>query len=136
MARPSKYTPDRVDKICSYLQQGNARKTAAVLSGITEETFHSWLKRYPGFSELIRQAEEEAIANMVKVVVNDAIQKGNAKSAQWYLERKRPEDWGDKRRDLDGEVLFRVIEEDETDGISDKEAKTILGTASDTSEPE
>jgi hypothetical protein len=96
MARRSKYTPELVRQICEILAEGNPRRTACVLAGVSEETFYTWLRAKPEFSEAIKKAEEEAIRRNVGIVQSAAREHWQA--AAWWLERKAPDEFGQRSR--------------------------------------
>lgn len=91
-----KYTPDTVERICQFLKAGNTRKTSAIASGISEETFYTWMRDKLEFSESIKRAEEEAVARNV-AIINKAGQT-NWQASAWWLERRRKEDFGRQDR--------------------------------------
>jgi len=90
--RPSKYTPEVVERICYSLSQGNTRTTAVTCAGVAMSTFHEWLNDFSDFSEAIKRAEEQAIEHYVNVIHTASTQTWQA--AAWYLERRRKEDFG------------------------------------------
>lgn len=96
MARRSKYTPELVRQICQILAEGNPRRTACVLAGVSEETFYTWLRAKPEFSEAIKKAEEEAIRRNVSIIQSAAREHWQA--AAWWLERKAPDEFGQRSR--------------------------------------
>lgn len=96
MARRSKYTPELVRQICEILAEGNPRRTACVLAGVSEETFYTWLRAKPEFSEAIKTAESEAIRRNVGIVQTAA--KRHWQAAAWWLERKAPDEFGQRSR--------------------------------------
>jgi len=65
----TKYRESVVKKICKDIANGVSQKIAAVCAGITEETFHQWLKKSE-FSERIEKARNKAIEG-----VEDALRK-------------------------------------------------------------
>ena len=104
MARKTKFTKERRDKIIALIRDGNYPIVAARASGINADTFYEWLKRgkrdiedkklsaHAEFSELVLVAEAEAEAEAVSKIKTVALT--DEKSAQWFLERKHPERWG------------------------------------------
>ncbi len=90
--RPSKYTPEVVERICYSLSQGNTRTTAVTCAGVAMSTFHEWLNDFSDFSEAIKRAEEQAVEHYVNVIHTASTQTWQA--AAWYLERRRKEDFG------------------------------------------
>jgi transposase-like protein len=102
MARPTKLTKEIIDKVCSAIYAGNYAKIAAQLSGISESTYYAWLKEaekedcdplFLEFSESIERAEAAAEVEAVALIRQSA-KNGNARDAQWLLERKYGERWG------------------------------------------
>ena len=94
--RHSKYTPEVVESICTYLRQGNTRKTSAILAGIGHSTMYEWMDEFPEFSDTIKKAEEEAVAHHVQTI--HAFSQSNWQASAWFLERRRKEDFGKQDR--------------------------------------
>jgi hypothetical protein len=94
--RHSKYTPEVVESICTFLRQGNTRKTSAICSGIAERTFYEWMEEFPQFSQSIKRAEEEAVAHHVQTI--HKFSQSNWQASAWFLERRRKEDFGKQDR--------------------------------------
>lgn len=57
MARPSKYNPGVVKIICDALANGETRKRACELAGISEDTFANWIADNSDFSAAVKQAD-------------------------------------------------------------------------------
>ena len=106
IGRPSKLTPEVQETICKYLRAGNTFRTACELAGIAYATGIEWRARgedrdperpgdesFAAFAVATRRAEEEAIARCAAVVQKAAID-GNLQAATWFLERRRPDEWG------------------------------------------
>ena len=100
--RPTKLTKEIIEKVCAAIYAGNYAKIAAQLSGISESTYYAWLAEaekedcdplFLEFSESIERAEAAAEVEAVALIRQSA-KNGNAKDAQWLLERKHGERWG------------------------------------------
>lgn len=100
--RPTKLTKEIIDKVCSAIYAGNYAKIAAQLSGISESTYYAWMAEaekegcdplFLEFSESVERAEAAAEVEAVALIRQSA-KNGNAKDAQWLLERKHGERWG------------------------------------------
>lgn len=81
-----KYSNELTAEICKYLRAGNNQRDSAILSGISEETFYTWIKTKPEFSEPIKKAEQECKARNIAFIQKAAEKSWQA--AAWYLERK------------------------------------------------
>ncbi len=91
--RPTKYSPDRCERIVEALRGGNTRQTACALGGISDETFARWLREHVDFMDSVKKAESEAEAANVAIVKKAALA-GTWTAAAWWLERKLPQQWG------------------------------------------
>jgi len=91
-----KYSPEMTKRICDFLKAGNTQKTSAIASGISEDTFYTWMKEIPEFSESVKRAEEEAVARNV-AIINKAAQ-DTWQAAAWWLERRRRDEFGKNDR--------------------------------------
>jgi hypothetical protein len=87
-----KYSTEMTKRICDLLRDGNTQKTSAIASGISEDTFYTWMKEIPEFSESVKKAEEEAVARNVAIIKTAANDHWTA--AAWWLERRRRDDFG------------------------------------------
>jgi hypothetical protein len=103
MGRPTKCTPEATAKVCEALALGVSWAAAAAHAGLTERCIMEWKARgaegEEPFDQFLREAtraRDAAETRMARIVVA-AAEDGNASAAQWWLERRRPENWG--RRD-------------------------------------
>jgi transposase len=102
MARPTKLTPELLDRITLAIRAGNYAKTACEMVGIGETTFYRWMeegekdtgkKEFREFRESIKRAEAEAEVRSV-ALIRQAADGGTWQAAAWYLERKHGDRWG------------------------------------------
>jgi hypothetical protein len=96
MARPSKMTPETVERILNALRAGNTRRAAAGYGYVDEGTFERWMRRYAGFAGEVHLAEHEAEVAVVSNLLSQ-VQSGDVRACIFWLERRRPDTWG--RRD-------------------------------------
>lgn len=57
MGRPPKCTPERVEKICQALENGESIEMAARMAGITKPTYYDWLEKNLDFSNRVKEAK-------------------------------------------------------------------------------
>ena len=120
MARKSKLNKELIEKAYELVAAGNYDKDIYPILGIDKATWYRWLsegeKAKSGikrdFYDTIKKAEKDAIARNVKVI-QTAGERGNWQAAAWWLERKFPDDWGQKSKldlaaDKDG---FKIVVE-------------------------
>jgi hypothetical protein len=93
MARPSKYTPARLAMIMAALEAGMSRKGAAEYAGLDESTLANWMRRFPGFSGAVKQAEA-AVELRASSSLQTAFTDGDWRAGLAWLERRRRDDWG------------------------------------------
>lgn len=118
MARRTKLTPDRQEVICQNVRLGLPYKTAALLAGICERTFYYWKRRGAlererleekgarsrqreiPFLEFLQSLElANAKAQLVLVArIQQAATDGHWRAAAWLLERRYPDEWGQRAR--------------------------------------
>ena len=113
MGRPSKLTPETVQKICENIRLGLRYNDAALAAGISYDTFYSWRKKgeaaksgkYTEFLKAVKRAEAEGeralVARIQKAAqdeynkeTGDLISRGQWTAAAWILERRHREKWG------------------------------------------
>ncbi len=138
--RRTKLTPEVVGRLCAALSVGATRKDAAILSGISYETFRRWMNRgeqdvhdaeaglplesgrppevktdHAVFCMAILKAEA-TIAMRLEMVIYDAALNDPFVALKW-LERRYPAEWGLNRitsagilRKLSTEQLLDLME--------------------------
>lgn len=131
LGRPTKYTPDRVEKILRIIRDGNYRNVAAQCAGISTETFYQWMDSYPDFSDAIIKAEADCEAEVVARFRNAG--QMDWRASESYLKRKHPERWGDKSRveqtGADGGPIQIITTELGMDKLTNDELTEKLETA-------
>jgi transposase len=97
VARPTKRTPEVEQRLCDALRAGNTRRAACLSAGVEQHTFQRWLLRFAQFAQAIQKAEADAevrhVANIAKAAAD-----GVWTASAWWLERKRPDEWGRRER--------------------------------------
>jgi|APSaa5957512622_1039677.scaffolds.fasta_scaffold96277_2 hypothetical protein len=105
MARPSKLTEEKRERICTAIENGSTYRVAALVSGIGYSTFNDWMKlgreatrknKYSEFSEAVQIASARCEARMSETVV--VAGKKDWRAAESFLKRRDPENWGDNNR--------------------------------------
>jgi hypothetical protein len=99
VARPTKLTRDRHERMVQMLRAGNYRDAAARAAGIAPSTLYSWLERgsneqlgpYHEFAAAVQQAEAEAEVYAVAIIRR--AMSDDWRAAATYLERRHPERW-------------------------------------------
>lgn len=111
--RPSKLTAPVKRRILAVLRTGGTRALACARGGIDTATFHRWLNNagadYREFSSEIERAEADAFANAL-ARIDKAAKKGDWRAAKWLLERRMPDDYGERQRvEHTGQIDVGVI---------------------------
>lgn len=73
VGRPSTYTPELTDKICSLLAEGKSVRYIADLDGMpVSSTIFEWLRKIPEFTEQYEKAKEESADALVAEMLDIA----------------------------------------------------------------
>ena len=130
MARPTKLTPALQKRIVALIREGNYSTQAAAACGLSSSSFFSYMrqgrdaqavkeegltlnahqKSMLQFLDSVKGAEAEAEVAALALVQKSA-RAGDARQAQWYLERKFPERWG-KRETHQVETTIKHAQSD------------------------
>ena len=102
MGRPTKYSDWRAGAICAHLRSGATRTAAVAAAGVSYDAFRRWQKSNAEFASAVMQAEAECAVAMSKVIF-DAAMAGDWRASLWWLERRRPYEWG-RRPPADPEI--------------------------------
>jgi len=96
--RPSKLTPDTVDRILNAVRCGAPNKVACAAAGVSEQAFYKWQQRadepgaskeYREFVEALTRARQEGIAARLAIIQKAS--RMDWRAAAWLLERDLPE---------------------------------------------
>lgn len=93
MARPNKYAPAVVEKICEAIRMGATYELAANYAGVSYTTFNDWHKNKPEFLQALNLAEGDAAVAWLKKI-EAAAEDGAWQAAAWKLERRYPQEYG------------------------------------------
>lgn len=133
--RPSKFNSERGEAICSALQEGATRKSAAEAAGVTYRCFLQWLQageeegddgEFFQFFHAVARAEAEAEnACASRLLLETRSAQGDWRAASEWLKRRRRDDWAEKqivdanvtRDPLDGSDIEGIIEQLKLRGI-------------------
>jgi transposase len=111
--RYTKWTPEHTQKVCEALRAGNTRRAACIYAGVSEDSLARWLQKAE-VADAIQKAEADAEVRNVAIIQKAAGETWFA--AAWWLERKRPEDWGRKDKlDHGGALKVNVVYADRVD---------------------
>lgn len=102
--RPTKFTPDVRTRIITAIRNGNTYEASANYGGICYSLLREWIVRgeqeqigdFSDFVDAVKKAEAEAEVESVALIRRSA-QEGQWQAAAWFLERRKPSEWG--RRD-------------------------------------
>jgi hypothetical protein len=124
MARPTSLTPAVQATICTALEKGHYRKTAAALAGIALRTLYNWEERgetgeepYESFLHAMQKAEaiaEDAALTRI-IEAQPAVPGEGGRGADlwqkdaWRMERRWPSRWGGRVRATVTDELAAVL---------------------------
>lgn len=104
-----KYCPELVKQITDDIKEHTGRVNAAKRAGICYDTFCTWMKEKPEFSEAVKEAEEEAKGGMKDkaiLTIAKAMDNGLWTAAAWWLERNYPDQYGKSNLQVDLNVMI------------------------------
>lgn len=78
--------------ILTALREGNTRRAACNAVSVSEDTLAYWMKHDSAFADDVRKAEAIAEKNAMSVISKAAMT--HWQPAAWWLERRRPKDYG------------------------------------------
>jgi len=110
MGRPTKMTPETLDKLRQAFLIGATNLEAAHYAGITEKTLYNYIEKHPEYLQVIDALKSEPILKAKQTVVKGL---DDIKNSQWYLERKAKAEFA-QRQELTGNegAAINVIIED------------------------
>lgn len=109
MARPTKMTPEVLDKLRQAYLIGATNAEACGYAEIGERTLYDYLEQNPEFSQKIDNWKNEPILKAKTTVVKNL---DDTKNAQWYLERKKKDEFAVRQEHTgaDGNAIQAIID--------------------------
>lgn len=109
MARPTKMTSEVLEKLRQAYLIGATNAEACGYAEIGERTLYDYLAENEEFSQKIEQWKNEPILKAKTTIVKKL---DDVKNAQWYLERKRKDEFAVRQEhtSADGDDLFNMSE--------------------------
>jgi transposase len=94
--RPTKATPERLEKLIEGVRSGLTFEIASKRAGISYTTFKEWRKdpRLSAFAAEIKNAEADAEHELLQTIKAASHEKNQWQAAAWILERRYPERYG------------------------------------------
>jgi hypothetical protein len=122
--RPTKFTPDLLEKLAEAIALGCPDRIACDRVDIDEETLHDWRHHKPGFSEYLNRARSERMIIRIKRI--DSGEAGWQGSA-WMLERR----WGTHfaRPELQISMSVNAVVEHTVNMIPEAELHRLINLA-------
>lgn len=94
MVRPTKQTPETIAKLEQAFSMDCTVAEACFQAGIAESTYFDWCKENPELSERFKALKHKAILKARQTIYDNL---DDVKTAQWFLERKRKEEFSLKQ---------------------------------------
>lgn len=109
MARPTKMTPETIDKLRQAFLIGATKEEASGYAGISKVTLYSYIEKHPEFVNEIEKWQNEPILKAKTTVVKNL---DDTKNAQWYLERKAKAEFAPRQEHTgaDGNAIQAIID--------------------------
>jgi len=106
--RPSKLSPQIVDRLCYAIENGNYLEDACCYAGIDYSTFRRWMIRGEGatrgeYREFYKKVKAIEASMIVELVGSWRAKMDSWQSIAAFLERRFPEKFGRRRVEIMGE---------------------------------
>ena len=104
IGRPSKFTPERKDRLLYAISLGMSYVRACMLAGISDQTYYNWhrkatIDRIPEYVEFFEQMKIAEIEGELENLeqINVCAKQGSWQAAAHILRCRQPERYGDKK---------------------------------------
>lgn len=118
-------TPEVVSKLESAFSWGCTDTEACIHAGISRETLYEYIRNNPKFADRKEQLKETPNLR-ARQVLNIALQQKDKQAAQWWLERKKKEEFSTRSELVQPEpikVFVTKEEQAEADSIIENVVK-------------
>lgn len=110
--RPTVMTPEVVNKLEAAFSWGCTDTEACLWAGISRDTFYDYIKLNPKFADRKEQLKETPNLK-ARQVLNLALQQKDKQTAQWWLERKKKEEFSTRSELVQPEPIKVFITKEE-----------------------
>lgn len=122
--RPSEMTPEKVKKLEEAFALDSTIEEACYYADITKTTYYNWLEKNPELVDRFTALRNRPVLAARQTIWDNI--KSDPKVAQWYLERKRKDEFSSKQEVQVSGELQSIREKigdflDETDNPADSE---------------
>ncbi len=93
--RPTKYNPDELEHITQLCMLGATDEELAKFLDVNRDTIYEWKKKYPEFTDAIKNGREYADIEVAKSLYSKAC-KGDVTAIIFWLKNRRPDQWRDQ----------------------------------------
>ncbi len=97
MGKPTKFTPERIERFLQAVRLGAPYRLAAQYAGIDHATFYRWIESNATFATQVKEAEGAAVIGWL-AKIEKAANEGSWQAAAWKAERRHPDDFARKER--------------------------------------
>jgi hypothetical protein len=95
VGRPPIIDDGVLNKLEQAFSLGATDLEACFYAGISHQTLYNYQNKYPEFVER-KEALKDKLILKSRMVVSDALDNGDKQTAQWYLERKKKDEFSPK----------------------------------------
>jgi len=106
IGRPPSVTQDVVNKLEEAFSLGATDLEACFFAGISKQTLYNYQEKNPDFIDR-KVALKERLVLKARAVIRDALENKDKQTAQWYLERKKKDEFSQRQEQTgaDGQPL-------------------------------
>jgi len=120
VGRPTVMTPEIITKLEQAFSLGASDLEACFYAGIGKTTLYEYQNKNPDYAER-KAALKDKLVLKARTVLAKAMEDGDKQTAQWYLERKKKDEFSQRQEQTgaDGMPLKHVvyIEKEEKDAV-------------------
>ena len=109
MGRPSSYTDERADELCTWIATGNSLRSFCKIHGMEAQTVYRWMRERPDFQQRYARAHEDradSLADEMCDIADEVAANGGSIEAvqaarlridtrKWIAAKLRPGRWGE-----------------------------------------
>lgn len=114
VGRPTVMTPDIIAKLEQAFSLGASDLEACFYAGIGKTSLYRYQEEHPEFTER-KKALKEKLVLKARSVVADALENKDKQTAQWYLERRKKDEFSIRQEQTgaDGKDLNPSLNDDD-----------------------
>jgi len=121
--KTTKLNVEVIQKLREAFLRDCTTEEACFYADVKKSTYYGWLKQYPELLDEFTDCRNRPVLKAREVITN-ALESGDRATAQWYLTKKIPDEFGERSKvEITGSINKEDLTPEESDPVSREKIK-------------